>query len=368
MMEKQSVVHFGCGALGRGFVIPLLVQSQAAVTAVDTAEFIVESMSENHGYTYWVSDAGDHGEDVFVPIKESLNSLTDKHRLLEVLRNTDLVTTSVRKENLKYIAPVLAEAWKNQDCSKKTVICCENVEDIGSFFQELLVQEGGENLKTVCVPDTVVDRICSMDANGNIVSETFYEWGADSITMRSSPFACLQSMDNLEGHFMRKRFLMNSYADAVSFLGLSKKMNFLYEAAADSEINERIYPYIDQLKTFLQLEYGFEENCLNDWQKLYRQRLSNPRIPRRLETVARNLWQKLSLHERFLYPLVGLKKRGIDIQNGLRFVKELILIDDEGISEGEIESRLQALWCQDPEGETMLAEWKKACGEYEFNR
>lgn len=44
MKTEKPIVHFGCGALGRGLVMPLLYQSQKTLAAIDTNEKILDQI------------------------------------------------------------------------------------------------------------------------------------------------------------------------------------------------------------------------------------------------------------------------------------------------------------------------------------
>ena len=50
----------------------------------------------------------------------------------------------------------------------------------------------------------------------------------------------------------------------------------------------------------------------------------NPEIPRELHTVARSLWSKMTLSERFICPLIELIHLHIDVSDGLAVIQEII--------------------------------------------
>ena len=121
-------------------------------------------LNRNNGYTLHIRD--EESRDVFV--RDLMPVLLEgENELLEWLAEAT-VTTSVRRENLKYVAPVIREAWGNQNNKQRCVICCENVEGVGSYFRELLLSFARNDddrcrLNEVQIPDTIVDRICAAD-------------------------------------------------------------------------------------------------------------------------------------------------------------------------------------------------------------
>lgn len=350
-MDKKLVVHFGAGALGRGLVVPLLVESGKQVVLAETNEQLLAQLQEQSGYTLHIRD--DVEKDVFVKIQAACSTRTQKEVLLEWLQIASTVTTSVRRENLMYVAPILYEAWKGQSGVNRQVLCCENIEGVGAYFKELLLSYAKNdteyrNLKEISVPDTIVDRICAADEHFEITTETFYECSVDQRVLKTTGIARINSTGNIKGHFYRKRYLLNSYADAISFLALAKGKTYLYEAAMDDAIQKEVLPYITLLKTLLYEVYGISRQEADEWFERYRKRLSNHRIPRELHSVARNLWVKLSVNERFVQPLLQLQERQVDIQEGVRFLHQLILSEnamrEHPMSQARILSNLKELW------------------------
>ena len=158
----------------------------------------------------------------------------------------------------------------------------------------------------------------------------------------------IDSTDNIRGHFYRKRYLLNSYADAISFLALAKGKTYLYEAAEDEAIQKEVLPYMKLLMKLLHQTYGIEPEESDMWFNRYRQRLSNPNIPRDLHSVARNLWAKLTIEERFVQPLLQLQQNGMDIGDGIHFLNHLICSENalrkQPRSQQELLTGLYELW------------------------
>ena len=206
METEKPIVHFGCGALGRGLVMPLLYQSKKTLIAVDTNEKILEQIRKDGGYDLLISDREDPKE--HVEVLKALSSITQQEELIEILKNADTVTTSVKRENLKYLVPVILKAWGDDSCRNKAIVCCENVENVGTYFKNLLLEQCDEkqkaNVLEIKIPNTIVDRICSMNSEDmTIVSEEFHELSVDKSVLSDTGIEYINSIDNVEGHFYR---------------------------------------------------------------------------------------------------------------------------------------------------------------------
>lgn len=361
-MKENLVVHFGAGALGRGLVVPLLKDSGYDVVIVDTNEELNKQINLTNSYMLDISDEEADKRNKEIRIIQAVSPINDKEILEQYLKGAKIVTTSVRRENLIHVARALASIWGKYDIEGRKVICCENVEDAGSYFKSLLVSEAKTNeeiaiLNKIIVPDTIVDRICATSpSNINIVtSEKFHECSVDINVLSDTKIKLIPAVENIKGNFYRKRYLLNAYADAISFIALDRKLDYLYEAATNEEINEEIKTYMKLLKKLLNIKYNCNKKELDKWAIKYRKRLSNKEIPRKLDTVARNLWGKLTLEERFVSPLIELMDEGVNIEDGVKFIIKLINsannTSKDQLSKEQLIEKLNELWSETKSGQ-----------------
>ncbi|WP_186438219.1 hypothetical protein [Cohnella terricola] len=370
-MNLKTIVHFGAGALGRGMVVPLLFESGYEVVVLDTNEELNRELNREGGYRLKLSDDQSGDGEREIRIREALSPVADRDRVAEYLKSANVVTTSVRRENLVHVARALAETWGELDGENRMVICCENIENVGSLFRSLLVEaaaseEQSARLRRIAVPDTIVDRICTANwpEGTNVVAETFHECSVDANEAPQTGITLIPSVARIERDFARKRLLLNTYADAISFLAKGEGKTYLFEAARSDDINRMIEPYMALLQEMLKLEYDCDSSELQEWRSKYKSRLSNSGIPRELDTVARNLWAKLDLNERFAWPLIKLQEHGVDIGEGAKFLAKLVrTADGEGQSAAELQAKLEGLWGTTPAGRKLCELVSERLGE-----
>lgn len=328
---KPIAIHFGAGALGRGLIIPFLMESGFDVVTVDNDSSLITRLKESGQYEILLTD---NGEKQHITILDALHPSDEA--LAVWLRRASVITTSVRKENLHFVAKQL------KGLTPGTVICCENIEHSGRYFAGLM-QDAGIDPQDWSLPDCMVDRICSAKWPDSLMVET-ESWG--SVCVQSSPKAFtikkFASVENIECSFQEKRILVNTYADGISFLGQAAGLKYLYEAAQSKEINRDIADYMTLMKRYLQMGCGYETQYLEKMAEKHRQRLANPQIKRSLESVARNFLEKLTPSERFIYPLISLQQRGVDIQPAIPFLNQLIN-GWAGLQTNSLQARSQAL-------------------------
>lgn len=356
-------MHFGGGALGRGLVIPLLVESGYDVILADVDEKLLSEIKEKGGYPLFVTDEEPERQRQFIPVLDTVSTMKEQKKLSYYLEHSSAVTTAVRRENLIHVAKSLLTGYDGNHML--AVICAENIEHVSGFMKGILEKAASseEQMKKIpmfCIPDTIVDRICSSNWPGNLEvnSEMYHELAVDQKTLADTHIKLIPAIDNIEGAFVRKRLMVNTFADASSFFALAKGKTYLHEAIEDKFIQEELAPYFESFRILLSAKYNFSNEELDQWHAAYKKRLANPAIHRSLESVARNLWVKMALDERFVWPLLSLMVIGEDTDSGISVLVNL-LKQSTGESNAEIQNKLEDLWGNTELGRKILSSAKR---------
>ena len=170
---------------------------------------------------------------------------------------------------------------------------------------------------------------------------TFFTVGKDITTT-----VPLKIIDLVNGKYLYNGKFTEKASDSTMIGGIGNKSVAM---KALNKINEQIKPYMRLLKDLLHEKYHIAEEELEQWQEIYRKRLQNDKIPRKLTTVARNLWEKLTVEERFVKPLVQLLEMKKDISEGAQFIKKLIECGTQDEEPSKIREKLMEIWNVCPE-------------------
>jgi len=368
MDNKELVVHFGAGSLGRGFIVPILLESGCNVTLVDANEELVHKLKETRSYTLVIADEEEGKQQKQIKVDRVLSARTDADILKDVLKTVKTVTTSVRQENLIHVAKTISEVWGDEENSDRAVICCENLENASGYFKSLLAdcardEKQKERLMKIKVPDTMVDRGCSQSYSDPTVvyTERFYEIGVDKKELPDTGIRLISSVDNLEQHFYRKRFLLNTRVDALAFVGLYYGLNNFTELKKSEKIMNEVTPYFDLVKKSLEVGFGMEKEEVEKWASFYwnergkQSKKASSKDERKLVDIARDMWRKLSYDERFIKPLVVLKRNGYEIDSGIHIIVMMVkyLAKEDHLSKAETLDKIGAMWRMDETGEAI---------------
>ncbi len=367
---KQTILHFGAGALGKGLVIPVLHESDCQVIVVDADTNLVDFLQKEKAYTMYIPD------DPQTPVRRipiaAACHLEDEETILSYLKDIHTVTTAVRRENLDGVARLLVKGWASQDCRHKLVLCCENVEHVSAIFKAALQKaaspETAARIAQIAVPDTVVDRGCSRHPSEpfSVLTESYHEIGVDADAVPDTRIARIPSLKNLRQCFYRKRFLVNTYADLLSYFAIDRQIPTFGAAVRNKDLQAYLAPYMEQIiRPALLTEFSMSESEYAKWHDFYQGRLSRstPESDARpLDTIARGMWTKLQYEERIFYPIALLARRGIDITAGIRLLADLIRIEQkkEPMTKEQAVEKLTALWGKDETGMEILRQVMQA--------
>jgi mannitol-1-phosphate 5-dehydrogenase len=330
----RTCIHFGAGALGRGLVLPRLVAAGWAVKVVDPVTDLLDRLRAEGGYALEMRD-GAGSRAVPIPLAGVFHPQDDAAALADELASASLVTTAVRRENLQGTVQQLAAAWAAAMPPHVSLVACENVERVDELLQVMLdgTPLGRAQRDRLDIPRTVVDRIC---ANGwpettTIRTESYSEL---AISGFRQPIAGFDVSQDIDAMFDRKRYLVNTFADAAAILGLGRGYAYLSEAFRDDALLGELSPLLRALQLHLRLKHGLAAADLEAYTKTSRTRLADDFIPRRLDTVARDIWRKMGPEERFFAPLIDLARRGRLDREALAVTARLVLLGNEHGGDG----------------------------------
>ena len=138
---KQAVMYGG-GNIGRGFIGALLSQSGYAVTFVDVAAPVVETLQQKGTYPVrYVSSEG--YEDVWIKNVTAVNG-NDMPAVAKTIANCDIMATAVGARILKFIVPnIVAGLRKRWELGKGplNIIICENLMDANKVLEGMLKEQ-----------------------------------------------------------------------------------------------------------------------------------------------------------------------------------------------------------------------------------
>lgn len=293
---------------------------------VDADADLVGALSERLSYEVQVHH-GERVEKKSYTVHAALSPVSQLEDVLAAVDSSILVTTSVRHANLPKVAAVLHQAFArlSSEANHPHVIACENVRSASTELADLIGDEQTVSLDRGYFLNAEVDRICQTgwSESLSVKTEPYYEWSVETPS-KDLALNTVSFVADIDSYFDRKRYLVNTVADAIGFLGAARGHRYLHEAASDREILARLEPAVEDLMKYLELQHGFAPQSLRDYYGTTLRRLQNKGIARTLDTVARDLERKLGAQERFVAPALALCERGLEPQGLASLTRTII--------------------------------------------
>lgn len=317
----MQAIHFGAGNIGRGFIGILLKNSNYDITFVDLNKYIIDDIKQNGEFSVIYLDE-DNSSDLVDNVK-GLHGIDDLGQVIETIGSTDLITTSLGQDNLKYItanivagikARIDAGTSKNLD-----IIACENGLQVSSFFKQLVYAELTEEEQAYCdehigFVDCTVDRIVPNQTNENICDvrvEPSFEWVLKSNQVKANfDIEKAQYTEELAYYNKRKLLTVNLTHSLIGYVGSAEGYEFVHEAIANPAIEHFVGQVLTDIRNALVIEFGVEADVQDSYALKTVNRFKNDKIVDELSRVARNPLTKLSDGERYISPLKVLIDNG----------------------------------------------------------
>jgi len=312
---KDSVVIFGAGAVGRGFIAGRLAANELTPVFVETDVQLARRLNEVDGYIVHVTGAEKRechvsGYKILTPEQGG--------EISKALADCLFVATAVGGRNLETVARIAAAGLV--DASKPrgrplNILLCENWPDAEIVLAEALLKAGCAEERFTCVRCSVERMVRRVDNGLDLIAEDGQTFYVDSYAWKGEKGDTVCGIEgltftgNIEAIYARKLYTSNAGGAALAYFGYLSDCHFLYEALEIPEIRKNLTALMNVAKQCLIDSFGLDEAGLDR----HLDELMNLRFPNRdladtVQRVARNPLRKLGSHER-LAGLVHLLRR-----------------------------------------------------------
>ncbi|WP_153126389.1 mannitol-1-phosphate 5-dehydrogenase [Peribacillus tepidiphilus] len=309
----MKATHFGAGNIGRGFIGLLLHQANYEIDFIDVNGKMIDEM--NREQSYRVILANEERETFTVSGIKGINSVEAKEEAIESIATSDLVTTAVGPNILKFVAPLIAEGLKRRKETKGqpvNIIACENMVGGSSELQKYVLEHLNEEEKqwvkqNVGFPNAAVDRIVPNQKNERLLDvlvEPFYEWVIDQTGIKGSKPEIQGALfvDNLNAYIERKLFTVNTGHAATAYLGNLHGFKTIAESIEDEKIKNIVLGALEETGKVLISKHKFDGAEHYQYIEKIIKRFSNPFIIDDVQRVGRAPIRKLGSKDRLVAP------------------------------------------------------------------
>ncbi len=314
-MDKTAV-HFGAGAIGRGFLGQLYHESGYHTVFIDVMDDVVDALNARGAYPIAiVSETG--AEHVEVCNVRAVNG-KDVEAATAALANADIASTAVGLNALRHIAPVIAQAvvrrFANDDALPLDIILCENVKD-GEAYMRALVKEHLAPEHHACLDERVgfveasIGRMVPVMTEAQraedpllVCVEPYCELPVDAAGFKGAvpPLKHLQPTDNFVAYVERKLFVHNLTHATAAYLGYRRGHEYIYEAIRDKTVRAAVEQAGAESCAALAKKRGLDADALAAHLDDLVSRYHNTALADQVARVARDPLRKLAPDDRLV--------------------------------------------------------------------
>ncbi len=315
----KTVVQFGAGNIGRGFMGQLFQESDFSMVFVDSNQDLVNELNKRKEYPLCLLDAysGKKIDLTIAPVQALWTGQIEE--ITQIISTCDVVGTSVGVKNLDAIAPLITSGLKARRLFNSwplNIFLCENVLDAAQLlrqrvYERLSIEDQEWAEKNVGFVGTSIARMvpAASDRFGNqdrlfVVADSYHQVPYDSAGVRGAfpEISGFKPVANFIAEVERKLFTHNLGHAVLAYLGYLKGYSYIHEPLRDSFISSRFEQALDETTAALLRKYPSDLSAKE--QQAIRQdvriRFGNPQIMDTVQRVGKDPVRKLGPDDRLI--------------------------------------------------------------------
>ena len=337
----KLAIQFGAGAIGRGLLGKILHDSAYHVLFVDVYQPVVDQINKDGYFTVEYTDHDARRENLDNVSALCSTREEDLEKIYQKITEADLITTSVRVENLEPTSKIIARGLEIKDPAspKVDILAFENAfratDTLKKYILENSSLKEADLDKLATFPNTVTDRIVQNKMDGDqMVAEISDDFEAviEKNKLKDpskEPIKGAEYTENIDEELERKLFLVNGVHAATSYLGYQKNYKMMDKAFNDPEIMEVIKGIIKESSEVLIKEYGFDRLALDKFSQAKLNRFLRTASHDTIDRVGRDPVRKLSDSDRLVAPAKRAYKEGLSYDNLAKAIAAAYSYDDK---------------------------------------
>lgn len=343
----KTAVHFGAGAIGRGLLGDLLFESGYRLVIVDTNQQVIDQINETNSFDLIEVDRGNNRKTITNVC--AYNSINQEEKVVEEIANAEILTTSVRVENLKWIAPVIAKGLlkrlENQ-IDPINILAFENAYKASDILRDLILEKDTQVTeevleKTARFANTITDRgVMLIEEDGKSVVQVGedFEAAVEQTALfdpESKPIKDAAYTKNIDLVIDRKLFIINGGHCYCGYLSNIKGYTEIQEGFADEEIYNTVREEMREVASMLSKKYDLEFKELADYVEFALNRYVEAKYVDMVTRVSRNPIRKLGAKDRLVSPGLQAEAMGLPYDNIAKAIAAPFFFDNQDDEESQ---------------------------------
>jgi mannitol-1-phosphate 5-dehydrogenase len=342
----KTILIWGAGRIGRGFVADLFADAGYHIVFVDQAEGLVDSLRRRGQYTV-VQVTGTGRQDRAISGFDVL-STAQTTRVADALVAADMVAVAVFPRDFPAVAQQMAPGLlcRRAGCPDVPldILICANLAHAGPAFRAPLCDALPLEARAwaeahVGVVESLVMRMVAeppaeeRDRDPLLVWTNGYaEFPVDRRAFRGHvpPVPALRLVDDMRAEETRKLYTYNTFHAALAYLGVLRGHVRVVDSLADPWVRAGAEGALRESAAALQAEYGFAPDEMARWIDGLIVQTDNPALGDTVTRFGADPGRKLRRDDRLVGPLLLARRHGIQAPHLIRAAAAALLYPDPG--------------------------------------
>jgi mannitol-1-phosphate 5-dehydrogenase len=344
-MTQKTIVIWGAGKIGRGFVADLFHTAGYHVVLVDESQTLITQLCEAGRYTVVRAEDAERRQDVVVESYTAL-STAQADQIAAAVVAANILAVAVYPQHFAQVARQLAPGLACRQAQRPSVpldiVLCTNLAhagpQFGALLRDALPLESQEYMNShVGIVETLVIRIVAEPPAQLRQREPLLVWtnGYPELPVDRHAFkgeipqvSGLRLVDDMRAEETRKLYTYNMFQAALAYLGAIHGYNLVAECMADPEVRAGSAGALHEVSCALQAEYGFTSDEMARWIDNVVTQTNNPILGDTVRRLGADPRRKLRREDRLIGPALLVRKHDIQPKHLVRAIAAALRFDD----------------------------------------
>ena len=327
-LRPKSVVIWGAGRIGRGFVADLFHTAGYRLTFVDVSEDLVAQLRRAGRYTVVRASSAEERDDLVVgdylafaadQVEEISRAVSAADAMVLAVFPRDFPTVAAQ------LAPGLARRRFERAQTPLDIILCTNLAHAAVEFRRRLRDVFSPELleyadQRVGVVESLVMRMVADPPAKEREREPLLVWtngNAEFPVERGAfrgdipPVPGLRLVDDMRAEEMRKLYTYNTCHAVLAYIGALYGHDLIVDCLAEPAVRAATEGALGEASLALQAEYGFSGDDMVRWIEKVLRQTNNPTLGDRVSRHGADPRRKLQRDDRLIGPLLMARRHGI---------------------------------------------------------
>jgi mannitol-1-phosphate 5-dehydrogenase len=349
-MAEKSIVVWGAGRIGRGFVADLFSAAGYDIILVDQSQELIAQLRDAGRFTVVHARNADERDDQVVSGYSALSTgQTDE--LANAIAATDLLAVAVFPQDfpavVQQLVPGITRRRELRPEVALDIMLCANLAHAGARFGELLRDALPPDMQAyaadhIGIVESLVIRMVAPPPDEArerdpllVWTNGFSEFPVDGHAFKGDAphLPGLRLVADMRAEETRKLYTYNAFHAALAYLGARRGHDLIVDCLADPEVRTDVEGILGEASLALQAEYGFSADDMARWTDRVLAQTDNPTLGDRVSRYGADPRRKLKRTDRLVGPALLASRHGVDTPHLVRAIAAGFLFrnpDDPG--------------------------------------